>query len=445
MTEKSSSSSPVSQDSQLFTPDVAIIGSGFAGMNAARLLAQQGVSCAIYSSDFGASSLWTGTIDVLNYPGDNLALELAKFQVALPAHPYQKQSLDSIHKSLDDFFSVFSNLHAFKDEDEEIFINHPILTPFGNMKLCTGVWDTVFRQFDLLKPESTCILIEFQEFPDSTMHLIAKGLQEKFPSRFLVLSLSLQEFFQRINEDLIEDLTNQNLSTLKLASFFDEKSIHMSSLATYIKEILPVQHDSIVFNEISYYFFPSILGIEKTQTILSNLESYLEAECRELLLFSPSIMPARLIHQFNRKLKILSVPIQKGYMLDDIARSEDKWLCTIKNKSNLEISHSVKSKFVIIATGSLFLDGVMSDLPQLGNKFTQLGLEYPDSVGRHLEIRSTDAHSRIFVIGAASFLFSTDLSIDDEVHDGTGLGLAISTSYTAVQAILDQLQTPKAP
>jgi len=442
MTEKSSSHSPLSQDPQNFSPDVAIIGSGFAGMNAARLLAQQGVSCAIYSSEFGASSLWSGTIDVLNYPGDNLDLELAKFQVALPAHPYQKQSLDSIHKSLDDFFLTFSSLHAFRNEDAKAFINHPILTPLGSMKLCTGVWDTVFRKFDSLTPESTCILVEFQEFPDSTMHLIAKGLQEKFPSRFLVLSLSLQEFFQRINEDLIEDLTNQKLSTFKLASFFDEKSIHMSSLANYIKEILPVQHDSIIFDEITYYFFPSILGIEKTQTILSNLESFLGAECRELILFSPSIMPARLLYQFNRKLKILSVPVQKDFILEDIARSEEKWLTTIKNKKNGEILHQVKSKFVIIATGSLFLDGIMSDLPQLGNKFTQLGLEYPDSVGRHFEVRSTEKHSRIFVIGAASFLFSTDLSIDDEVHDGTGLGLAISTSYTAVQAILDQLQPP---
>lgn len=433
---------PASQNNSTFSPDVCIIGAGFAGMNAARLLAKQGISCAIYSSESGASNLWSGSFDVLNYPGDNLALELAKFQVALPAHPYQKQNLDSIHNSLEDFFSVFSRLHAFKNEEEGLFINHPILTPFGNMKLCAGVWDTIFHQFDSLTPESTCILVEFQEFPDSTMHLIAKGLQEKFSSRFLVLTLSLQEFFQRTNEDLIEDLKNQKLSTTKLASFFDEKTIHMSSLANYIKEILPKQHDSIDLDEISYYFFPPILGVDKTQTILTNLESYLGAECRELILFSPSIMSARLYQQFSRKLKILSVPVQKGYILKEITRSEDSWLCTIQNEG---VIHQIKSKFLILATGSIFLDGIMSDLPQLGTRFTQLGLEYPNSIGRHLEVRSTGAHSRIFVIGTASFLFSTDLSFGDEVHDGSGLGLAISTSYTAVQAILGQISSESNP
>ena len=378
-----------SQEPKIHTPDVTIIGGGFAGMNAARLLAQRGLSCAIYSSEIGASSFWSGTIDVLNYPGDNLTLELAKFQVALPSHPYQKQSLESIHKSLDDFYSAFSNLHAFRNVEENTFENHPILTPLGSMKLCTGVWDTVFRKYNSLTSDSTCVLVEFQEFPNSTMHVIAKGLQEKFPGRFLVLSLSLQEFFQRINEDLIEELIHEKLSTFHLASFFDEKSIHMSSLANYIKEILPVQHEALVLEDISYYFFPPILGIDKTQTILSNLETFLGAECRELILFTPSIMPARLLHQFNRKLKMLSVSVNKGFVLQELDRKEGIWHCTIQNAGSI---HHVKSKFLIIATGSLFLEGVMNNLPQLGNVFTQLGLEYPDSVGKQFEIISTTEH-----------------------------------------------------
>ncbi|TFG08638.1 MAG: FAD-binding protein, partial [Promethearchaeota archaeon] len=55
-----------------YSKDVIIIGGGFAGMNAARLLSQEKITCEIYTSGFGASNLWVGTIDLLKCQGNNL-------------------------------------------------------------------------------------------------------------------------------------------------------------------------------------------------------------------------------------------------------------------------------------------------------------------------------------------------------------------------------------
>ena len=56
--------------------DAIIIGGGFAGMNAARLLSKKQINCEIFTSGFGASNLWVGTIDFLKSQTNNLEKRL---------------------------------------------------------------------------------------------------------------------------------------------------------------------------------------------------------------------------------------------------------------------------------------------------------------------------------------------------------------------------------
>lgn len=431
MAESPNQSTPTTEIS-----DVVIVGGGFAGMNTGRLLAKMGISSQIYSSGFGASKLWMGTVDVLNYPGDNLLLELAKFQVSLPAHPYSNQSMELMQEALNEFYENFPSLYAFRDKDE--ICNGHVLTSLGNTKLTTGVWNTIFRDFDTLTENSICILIEFREFTNSAMHLVAKGLSDKFPGQYLVLEISLVELFRQMNSDLVDKVKSGEISAKVVAKFFDSKAIHMSPLASLIKAEISETYPDLAYENIQCMLFPPILGIENSPTIFTHLSSHLGVECYEIVSLTPSILADRFLHQFERKLHVLTVPMHTGMKLEDLEKKDDYWVCHFRSQKG-EIE-KIPARFVVISVGSVFAYGLFSESIELGNRFHRLGLDFPDSIGKNYEVISTNDNSNLFVVGASNFIFSTDLSDEDEVRDGTGLGLAITSSYKVADNIKNRLQ-----
>jgi anaerobic glycerol-3-phosphate dehydrogenase len=410
--------------------DVCIVGGGYSGMNLARLLTKNGINCKIYSAGYGASNLWAGTVDLLNFSCENLTVELAKFQVSIPQHPYSKIGMDLINDSLDEFFDVFPDLTAFKDGIN--YINQPILTMLGNLKLCVGLWSTIFKDFDKLNAESICVLIEFEEFNNSAMFLVAKGLQSQFPGTFLVLTLSLSEILAQIDPELAKKINNDKISLNNLASFFDLHNFSMGIFAEYIKSEIEIQYPKILSDKISYYLFPPVLGIEPKK-IISSLNNHLHGECFELAALTTSLMSRRLINQFEQKLELLSLKINKGFVLTSLERNGLNWNC-IFEKGKGEKLHVI-TKNVVIATGSLFIKGFLADEVATANKFHELELEFPGGLGPYFEIKSTKNNSNIFAIGSAAFLMS-QCTDEDEYRDGTGLGVSISSSYAVAQKII---------
>ena len=409
--------------------DVCIVGGGFSGMNLARLMTKNGINCKIYSAGYGASNLWAGTVDLLNFPCENLTVELAKFQVSLPQHPYSKIGMDLINKSLDEFFEAFPDLYAFKDNVN--YINQPILTMLGNLKLCVGLWNTIFKDFDKINAESICVLIEFEEFNNSAMYLVAKGLQSQFPGTFLVLTLSLSEILTQIDPDLAKKIQKDKISLNNLASFFDLHNLSMGIFAKYIKSEIEVQYPKLQTESISY-LFPPVLGIEPKK-VISSLNNHLHGESYELAALTTSLMSRRLINQFEQKLELLSLKINKGFVLTSLERNGLNWNC-IFEKGKGEKLHVI-TKNVVIATGSLFIKGFLADEVETANKFHELDLEFPGGLGVNFEINSTQHSSKIFAIGSAAFLMS-QCTDEDEYRDGTGLGVAISSSYAVAQKII---------
>ena len=412
--------------------DVCIVGGGYSGMNLARLLTKNGINCKIYSAGYGASNLWAGTVDLLNFPCENLTVELAKFQVSIPQHPYSKIGMDLINNSLDEFFESFPDLFAFKDGKN--YINQPILTMLGNLKLCVGLWNTIFRDFDKLNSESICVLIEFEEFNNSAMYLVTKGLQSQFPGTFLVLSLSLSEILVQIDPELAKKIQNDKISLNNLASFFDSHNLSMGIFANYIKKEVEIQYPKEHSDKISYYLFPPVLGIEPRK-IISSLNNHLHGECFELAALTTSLMSRRLFTQFEQKLELLSSKINKGFILTSLERNGLNWNCIFEKAKGEKIQ--VLAKNVVIATGSLFIKGFLADEVATANKFNELDLEFPGGLGVNFEINSTKHSSKIFAIGSAAFLMS-QCTDEDEYRDGTGLGVSISSSYAVAQKIIQE-------
>ena len=409
-----------------------VLSVGYSGMNLARLLIKNGITCEVYSAGYGASNLWAGTVDLLNVPCENLTVELAKFQASIPQHPYSKIGMNLIDKSLDEFFEAFPDLFAFKDGNN--YINQPILTMLGNLKLCVGLWNTIFKDFNKLNSESICMLIEFEEFNNSAMYLVAKGLKSQFSGTFLVLTLSLSEIFSQIEPDLAKKIKNDKISLNNIASFFDMHNLSMGIFAEYMKSEIEIQYPKVKSDKITYYLFPPVLGIEPKK-VISSLNNHLHGKCFELAALTTSLMSRRLINQFEQKLEMLSSKINKGFVLTSLERNGLNWNCIFEKGNGEKVQ--VLARNVVIATGSLFIKGFLADEAATANKFHELDLEFPGGLGVNFEINSTQHSSSIFAIGSAAFLMSrcTD---EDEYRDGTGLGVSISSSYAVAQKIIQE-------
>ena len=431
----------MSKDSKFL--EVCIVGGGFAGMNLARILAEKNINSEIYTSGIGASQFWVGTVDFLNYNKEDLKLSFTKFKANNPKHPYKRLEWDLINFSFRDFFSTFPNFKCFENNGD--LSNQYVLTTLGNLKPCIGIWNTIFHNFDSLNEDSIVILVDFIEFNNSTMHLVEKSLKDNFPGKFFILELSFIKLVQDWDANEQISLFQGNLTEIKIADFFDNSLEKIEIIADYVKSEVVKQLKNVEQNKIVWYIFPPVLGIRKEQEIIKNLSKILNAECKELVAISPSIMSKRLNNEFENRLQESDIGINKNLILTSIKKISEKgnivWeLLFSDKKGNKE---TIKAKYVVFAIGTTFLEGIFSELSDLKRIFQGFSISLPNTFSDSFELifnNISDQKSGIFACGSAIYLFVEGLTEEDEIKYGTGLGLSIATSAKVGEKILEYLK-----
>ncbi|MFO7795875.1 MAG: hypothetical protein ACQERB_07380 [Promethearchaeati archaeon] len=421
--------------------DVCIIGDGFAGLNAARILAKSNLKLEIYTAGYGASELWVGTFDFLNYQEKNLLDAFTSFKKDIPTHPYCFLTYQEIETSFNDFFSTFPEFHEFIDNGH--YSNEPVLTLIGNFKPCIAIWRSIFKDFDKFTPESRIILIDFYEFNNSAMDLVAKALNENYESDFKVLTLSFTQVLRNWKID-VNSANIDNLSDFRIGNYFDKNLKDLEKFTEHIIIELQKQYPEIQKEQVKFLLFPPILGIKNNFQILEKLKNLLDIECNELVAFSPSLMSRRFMEVFDDILKNNSIKINKRFQLSDLKINEDTeekiWELSFRNaKNEIQI---IKSKYVILAMGTLFQTGLFEEKQDFIKTFQNLGISVPNNLTEYFEIVYTknEKRSNLFVCGAASHSFIRSLDEDFEIIYGTGLGLAVSTSYKISKHIIRHLK-----
>jgi anaerobic glycerol-3-phosphate dehydrogenase len=423
--------------------DVCIIGDGFAGMNVGRLLKKNNVNCEIFSSGISASQLWVGTVDFLKSNQNNLEKTLEDFKRIKPNHPYTKLDWNDIEKSFSEFFSNFPQFKFFKANSK--FSNDYVLTTLGNLKTCVGIWKTIFNNFSIFKEKTITCLIDFLEFNNSTMHLVAKSLKEKFPGQFYVLEISFIKLIKAYRFNLEENDLLFNLTENKVAQYFDKFDENIEILADFIKLESKKQLEQSNSQNIKFYLFPPIVGIQFNENILENLSKYLNVECKELVAFSPSLMSKRLIQIFETKLSELSLNVNKGKTLIMLEKEKNNvnmiWNLTFSSQ-NGEIL-KIRSKYIVFATGSLFQMGLFSEENQMKNVFSKILIKIPNDMSNNYELwynNRQDQPTGLFVCGAALFAFMGEIAEEEEIEHSTGLGLVISSGMKVANEIIKRLE-----
>jgi anaerobic glycerol-3-phosphate dehydrogenase len=421
--------------------DVCIVGDGFAGLNSARLLAKKSINCEIFSKGYGASQLWVGTFDFLNYEGDSLQNAFNRFINDFPDHPYSNLSYDEVMESFSEFFQEFPEFHFFLEHEN--FINKKVLTLIGNLKPCIAIWNSIFNEFDELSSDTIILLIDFYEFNNSAMDLVKRGLESKYKSTFRVVKLSFTEVLSHwgIGKD---DKQLDNLSDFRIGNYFDSNYENLSPFCDYLRKQVKKSYPDLEQERVKYILFPPILGIDQNAQIIKSLENHLGICCREVVAFSPSLMSKRLIKIFDSKIESFSITTNKRVELVDLKLAENGgkrvWQLIFKDSKGDE--EKVFSQYVIFAIGSVFKTGLFENKHNLELQFKNLDIKIPNNFSSKFEIQISDGrkHSGLFICGAASYMLCENLEDDLEIKYGTGLGLAISMSYRISNCISDRVR-----
>ncbi|MEJ2248555.1 MAG: hypothetical protein P8Y70_11630 [Candidatus Lokiarchaeota archaeon] len=419
------------------TLDICVVGGGFAGLNSALLLGKSRKKCAVFTTGYGASNLWMGTFDFLNYNSNDIKESFLIFKREHPKHPYHFFEYKEISNALNQFFEEFQDVENFKQGSE--LINEKVLTSIGTLKPCLGIWSSLFYDFSSLNSNSNVILIGFNEFNNSALNLVQKGLQEVFKSNFFLLNLSFYDFYELLEGNDIDDPSKFKLSEFRLGRFFDSKYDKMEFFTKLILNHKDNDLKEISGKKIQFYLFPPILGINKNSEILHTLSTNLNSNCKELIALSPSLIANRLLDQYEQKLKALEVPVYKGKILTNIEKYDNNRIWKLDFEDRKGIKKTIKSKSVIFATGSMFQAGLFESEIKIKNMFEKLMITIPNDFDSKFQLifDNEKTSTNLYVCGSALYNFSSHISDSSEIKYGTGLGLPIISSNKVVQSILN--------
>ncbi|UYP44529.1 Anaerobic glycerol-3-phosphate dehydrogenase subunit B [Candidatus Lokiarchaeum ossiferum] len=414
--------------------DVCIIGDGFAGLNTARLMVKGNFKTNIVSLGTGASNFWLGSVNILKSIDNSKGFNFNSFIKNNPKHPFQFTNSELIQEALKEFYSEMSELTPFRNEDSK-FTNKHILSPFGTMKQTNGKWNSIFSDFKNLKENAEVYLVDFKEFDLSSMNLVAKGLMEKFKGDYQVIEVSLKEVFEKIKPNFFTKSYSAFLSPKMVANFFDSNKENMDPLIDIIRPLI-YKKEPTTIDPIRIILFPPIMGLLHNDLILKNISLKLDCQTYELISLTPSIIAERLNLSFKKRIdnKNSLIKMDKGYALKTLIKTDEGFNCVFENKKHENMM--IHSKYVIIACGSIFAEGqfklfIENSLPNESDVQDLI-------LSKNFELVSTevskDATSfmdtgKIFAAGSSIFLFSPEITDDDEILNETGMGTVIIPAY----------------
>ena len=145
--------------------DLAIIGTGMAGMAAAVFAVNRGISTAIVGS-LGESWFTGGLIDLMGvHPVSSgktwqdpwAAIEAAKKDI--PKHPYAHLTREDIEAALKEFYAFLNDAglpYCFEDN-----LNSNLITAFGAVKTTHGVPQSMWPGVTAFARKAPCLIVDF--------------------------------------------------------------------------------------------------------------------------------------------------------------------------------------------------------------------------------------------------------------------------------------------
>jgi len=419
-----------------FDTELAVIGTGIAGVAASIFALKKGLTVAL-SGNTGALAYTTGYLDLFgSLSGQDLAYvddpwkavqDLADYE---PNHPLTRVSIDDIRSSFEEFTAFISACGiAYTRPGDK---NLEVLSPVGTVKRTLCVPATMKAGTEAYGDRSRCLIVDFKGLRGFSGAQIVANIGSDWPglrhARIEVPGLSQTEIYPEVLARTLEVPQNRE------------------SFATAVKEVMG---DEQVIG------MPAVFGMHRPDEVMSSLEELIGVPLFEIPTMPPSVPGIRfreMVEQVFPQKGINLIPQQKVKSVD--FNDDSATLLLADNYGPIRI----EAKTVILATGRFISGGLeahmdtvsetLLDLPvfqpvsrdqwyhqqymgKTGHAIHRAGLQVDDAF-RPLDSEKKVVNARLFAAGIL-------LAHQDWIRSRSGAGIAIATAYKAVEAAADFL------
>jgi glycerol-3-phosphate dehydrogenase subunit B len=413
--------------------DLAIIGTGMAGMAAAVFAVKRGISTVIVGS-LGESWFTSGLIDLMGvHPignGKTWHDPWAAIRAVcedMPDHPYARLPKEDIQAALQEFYAFLGDAGLpYRSQNDR---NSDLITAFGAIKTTHGIPQTMWPGATAFSRKAPCLIVDLQGLKGFSARLLTERLN---PAWSGLRALSIPSIYSELAHEI---------NPLPLAQDLE--------IAEYRQKLADLIRPHV--KDAEFIGLPAVLGIHQVNKVVHELGELLGKPVFEIPTIPPSIsgirlkeaflrfLPAKGAHCMFQKHVLKATPTADGTFLLDVGRTEHE--------------AEIKADGVLLATGRFLGGGLLSDhkivseslfdlpvfqpenrelwhgdrlLQPSGHAVNQAGLE-TDAMMRPLDASGRPAFERLFAAGII-------LAHQDWTRMKCGSGLSVATAYGAVKS-----------
>jgi glycerol-3-phosphate dehydrogenase subunit B len=402
--------------------DLIVIGTGLAGLTAARTAVEMGAKVMIAGRGMGALTLFGNTIDVLGEipPGTDMAEGITPWIAAHPKHPYARTGREGIECALAGFRALFPPPYDFTAEGPG---NSLLPTGAGTMRP-TYLIPVTMRAGAAMTPGGT-LIVDFRGFKDFQGETVSLHLK----CRGVILSLPRYGL--------------EGLTALALARLMDE---------AYFRERLG---EAILRQMAGERFIglPAVLGLRDPAAVLKTLEAITGARVFEIPMLPPSIPGTRIFHRFREELIAKGATFLMGHPVSGVVVKDGR--CEGITVQNPPLAAEYRADRYILATGRFLGGGLWAEMDRIVEPLFHLPVSQPGSRGAWFgerffdpeahpihragivtdaELRPVDETGRVFLenVRAAGSILANHQAIEEQSREG----IDIATGFLAAKRAL---------
>lgn len=419
---------------------LTIIGTGIAGLAAAIFAAQQGIDAAlIEASGSGASDFSSGLLDLCGpIPSGSKGEQTNPWQAisslirSEPNHPYAQIEQTDIAAAFNQCLSALDRAGLSYHGQEQS--NCEAITPAGTTKQTYRIPASMLAGPEALAENAPCLLIDFHGLKDFSGAMIRAVLHDRWPN------LRQARIAFPGNEGRSE------LFTGLLARSLDAPP-GVERLAEAVRPLL---------GESQFLGFPAVLGVNRTDRIVAELEDRLGVRVFEIPTLPPAVPGTRFREACQRILSGSTVRTLTCQWLRLLGSAPGSYTLGLEQQ---ERSLQLRTGAIILASGRFLGQGLVADRTAVRESIFDLPVHQPESrQGWHrqdlfdpkghpintagLEVdhlfRPVDSSGHAVFEGL--FACGSILAHQDWMRSQCGAGLSLSTAYRAVAASLGQAQ-----
>ena len=415
--------------------DVCVIGAGLAGLAATLFAANRGLSC-VEVGQTGEINFSSGFLDLLGvHPVDEKHAwtdpwaGIDALVRDIPQHPYAKLPKEDIQRALEEILTFLNQvgLPYMRRTNQNI----EVLTSIGNLKSTYCVPHTMWNGVEALEKKPAGLLIDIRGLKGFSARQIAAALKSEWPDlRTARISFPDTDHLNEVYPEHMASALILHINREKLAR----------TLQPHIKDAQLVG-------------LPAILGLYRTQEVVSDLQKMIGVPVFEIPTIPPSIPGLRLKEAFERGLRAQGVEYLSQQRVLAVRQPADGNFEIDMGRTTTELT--VQSRGIILASGRFIGGGLHADririqetifdLPvyQPANRAEWHRREFLDPRG-HLvnragvEIDDTfrplnDSHQPAF---RTLFAAGSLLAHNDWKRLKCGAGVAIASAFGAVKSFM---------